>query len=126
MTYEQAQHLEPEAFKRLCGVRAETFSEMVVVLEEKARGKRKLGRPSKLSIPDQLLMTLQYWREYRPYFHIAQSWGVVESTAYRIIRSVEDTLIRLRLTRKAALSSRVKHLCLVPGDVSAGGDELRP
>ena len=24
------------------------------------------------------------------------------------------------------LSSRVKHLCLVPGDVSAGGDELRP
>ncbi|MEH2211389.1 MAG: transposase family protein [Nostoc sp.] len=25
---------------------------------------------------DQLLMTLEYWREYRTYFHIGQSWGV--------------------------------------------------
>lgn len=94
MTYEQVQHLKPEAFKRLCGVRAETFSEMIAVLEEKAQGKRKPGRPSKLSLPDQLFMTLQYWREYRTYFHVAQSWGVDESTAYRVIRSVEDTLIR--------------------------------
>lgn len=41
-------------------------------------------------------MTLEYLREYRTYFHIAQTWGVYESTAYRIIRSVEDTLIRAR------------------------------
>ena len=59
MTYEQVQHLKPEAFKRLCGVRPETFAEMVTVLEEKARHKRKPGRPSKLSIPNQVLMTLQ-------------------------------------------------------------------
>jgi len=59
MTYEQVQELRPEAFKRLCGVRPETFTEMVTVLEEKARQKRKPGRPSKLSIPNQLLMTLQ-------------------------------------------------------------------
>jgi len=38
-------------------------------------------------------MTLEYLREYRTYFHIAQSWGVKESTAYRIIRKVEDYLI---------------------------------
>lgn len=94
MTYKQVQHLKPEAFRRLCGVRPKTFAEMVEVLEEKARRKRKPGRPSKLSLPDQLLMTLQYWREYRTYFHIAQSWGVDESTAHRLIRSVEDTLIQ--------------------------------
>lgn len=94
MTYEQVQYLKPEAFKRLCGVRPETFAEMVTVLEEKARHKRKPGRASKWSIPNQLLMTLQYWREYRTYFHIAQSWGVDESTAHRTIRSVEDTLIQ--------------------------------
>jgi hypothetical protein len=74
MIYEHVQHLKPDAFKRLCGVRPETFAEMVTVLEEKARQKRKPGRPSKLSIPNQLLMPLQYWREYRTYFHIAQSW----------------------------------------------------
>lgn len=48
MTYEQVQHLKPEAFKRLCGVGPGTFSELVAVLEEKARHKRKPGRPSKL------------------------------------------------------------------------------
>lgn len=94
MTYEQVQHLKPEAFKRLCGVRPETFAEMVKVLEEKAQQKRKPGRPSKLSVANQLLMTLQYWREYRTYFHIAQSWGVNESSAHRMIQSVEDTLIQ--------------------------------
>lgn len=93
MTYEQVQDLKPEAFKRLCGIRPETFAEMVKVLEAKARQKRKPGRPSKLSIANQLLMTLQYWREYRTYFHIAQSWGVDESTAHRIIRAVETALI---------------------------------
>ena len=38
-------------------------------------------------------MTLEYLREYRTYFHLAQSWGVKESTAYRIIRKVEDYLL---------------------------------
>jgi hypothetical protein len=42
---------------------------------------------------DQLLMALEYWREYRTYFHIGQSWGVNESTAYRIIRKIEDILV---------------------------------
>ena len=41
-------------------------------------------------------MTLEYWREYRTYFHIGQSWGVNESTAYRIIRKIEDILISSR------------------------------
>ena len=55
--------------------------------------KKKTGRPGKLSLEDQLLMTLEYWREYRTYFHIGQSWGVNESTAYRIIRKMEDALV---------------------------------
>lgn len=54
------------------------------------------GRPSKLRVEDQLLMTLEYWREYRTDFHIGQSWGVNESTAYRIIRKIEDTLVNSR------------------------------
>ncbi|WP_442941536.1 helix-turn-helix domain-containing protein [Nostoc sp.] len=32
--------------------------------------------------------------EYRTYFHIGQSWGINESTAYRIIRKIEDTLMK--------------------------------
>jgi hypothetical protein len=41
-------------------------------------------------------MTLEYWREYRTYFHIGQSWGVNESTAYRIIRKIENILVTSR------------------------------
>lgn len=49
-----------------------------------------------MSLEDQLLMTLEYWREYRTDCHIGQSWGVNESTAYRIIRKIEDTLVSSR------------------------------
>lgn len=39
-------------------------------------------------------MTLQYWRKYRTYFHMGQSWGLHESTVYRIIREIENILIK--------------------------------
>lgn len=93
MTYEQVKHLKPAEFKRLCGVKPETFRQMVALLDQAAQQKQP-GRPSKLSQEDQLLLTLEYWREYRTYFHIAHSWGIHESTAYRMIRQVENTLIR--------------------------------
>lgn len=106
MTYEQVRTLKPEAFKRFCGVQTTTFSEMVSVLKQKQQAKRKPGRPAKLSLEDQVLLTLQYWREYRTYFHIAQGWNINESTAFRIIRHVEQTLVRsgrFRLPGKKAL-----------------------
>ena len=50
--------------------------------KKRARGSRK----NKLTIEDQLLMALEYLREYRTYFHASQSYGVSESNAYKIIR----------------------------------------
>ena len=41
-----------------------------------------------------LLMTLEYIREYRTYFHISQSYSVSESNAYKTVKWVEDTLIK--------------------------------
>jgi len=96
MTYEQVKSLKSEDFKRLCGVRPETFNQMLEAVRAHSRPKQKTGRPGKLCLSDQLLMTLEYWREYRTYFHIGQSWGVNESTAYRIIRKIEDTLTKSR------------------------------
>ncbi len=80
MTYEQVKRLKPEEFKRLCGVHPETFNQMVALMQQ-AKQQLKPGRPSKLSLENQVLMTLEYLREYRTYFHIAQSWGIYESTA---------------------------------------------
>lgn len=120
MTYEQVKHLKPEEFKRLCGVRPETFNQMVAVMQQ-AKQQLKPGRPSKLSLEDQVLMTLEYLREYRTYFHIAQTWGVYESTTYRIIRSVEDTLIRskkFRLPGKKKLLAPEHEIEIVVVDVT--------
>jgi Helix-turn-helix of DDE superfamily endonuclease len=94
MAYEKAGRLKAEDFKRLCGVHRETFDQMVETVKKGLPIKKKTGRPSKLSLEDQVLMTLEYWREYRTYFHIGQSWGVDEATAYRIIRKIEDILIK--------------------------------
>ena len=65
-----------------------------ILREADAKKKAKGGRKSKLSIEDQLLMALEYIREYRTYFHIATNYGISESVAYKMIRWIEDTLIK--------------------------------
>ena len=41
-----------------------------------------------------LLMTIEYLRENRTYIHISRSYNISESTAYKTIKRVEDTLIK--------------------------------
>ena len=60
---------------------------------------------AKLSLEDQILVTLQYWREYRTYFHIANDWEVSESTICRIIKKVENVLIKSEKFRLAGKKS---------------------
>jgi len=94
MSYEQVKNLEAAEFKRLCGVTPATFEQMVkVVAAEKALAK-KSGRPSKLSIEDQVLMALEYWREYRTHFHMGISWGLDETNVLRNVRKIENILIK--------------------------------
>ena len=97
MSYEQVKDLPPAEFKRYCGVRPGTFRKMVeVVSGQLSRRRRVSGRPTKLPVEDQVLMTLEYWREYRTFFHIAKSWGLHESSVWRTIRRVEDILTESR------------------------------
>jgi IS5 family transposase len=113
--------LKPEEFKRFCGVRPETFGQMVKVLKEHEKSKKKSGRPSKLSLENQLLMTLEYLREYRTYFHIGQSWGLNESNVYRTISKVEKILIEcglFRLPGKKALLNQELEWEVVVVDVT--------
>jgi hypothetical protein len=121
MTYEQVKNLKPEDFKRLCGVRQETFTQMVSVVQAHSQPKQKTGRPGKLSLEDQVLMTLEYWREYRTYFHIGQTWGINESTAYRIIKKIEDILSKSRafgLPEKKKLQSADYQIEVIVVDVT--------
>jgi len=91
MRHEKIKDYGTEKFKRLTGVKKETFTKMLGVLKTELRD---FGRPPKLSRADQLLMTLMYWREYRTQFHISETYGVSEATVCRTIQKVENTLMK--------------------------------
>ncbi len=92
--YEKIKHLAAHEFRRLTGVKIQTFNEMVAIIKEKELRKKKAGRPNNLCIEDRILMTLEYMREYRTYFHISQSYGLSESVCYRTCKSIENALIK--------------------------------
>lgn len=93
MRFLELQSLPPDQFKRFCGVSPPTFELMLSALQTAVEQRPKPGGPSKLSLADQLLLALQYWREYRTYFHLAQDWGVHESTVCRTVHKIESILI---------------------------------
>ena len=87
--------LDDEKFRRLTGVKRLTFDKMVGILDQSIKTRKFTnGRKRKLSLENSLLMTLEYIREYRTYFHVSQSYGVSESTTYKTVRWVEETLIQ--------------------------------
>ncbi len=93
MSYENIKHLSPAKFKRHCGIKDDTFRHICTFIrDELNRTQKKPGRPPMLSIEDQVLLTFEYWQEYRTQFHIANSWGLSEPTVCRIIRQIEDIL----------------------------------
>ncbi len=94
MKYIDSKKLSETQFKRYTGISWSTFDLMIGQLKMHIPAK---GRPSKLSVEDQVLLCLSYWREYRTLFHVSTSYGVSEPTASRIVRHVEDCLIKSNL-----------------------------
>ncbi len=121
MTYKKVKNLKAEDFKRLTGVHFETFNQMVEIVKQAEKLRKKTGRPPKLRIEDSFLMVLEYLREYRTFFHLGATWGINESTAYRIIQKIENILIQapqLRLPGKKRLIQEDCPLEAVVIDVS--------
>jgi hypothetical protein len=101
--YEQIKDRKSEEFQRLTGLKPAVFAQMLSALREQIR---VFGRPCKLSLEDQLLLTLMYWREYRSLLHIALAYDVSEPTVHRTIRKIEAALLacgRFDLPGKKAL-----------------------
>lgn len=67
---------------------------MLEVLRAREARKTKRGRTPALCLEDQLVLTLSFLREYRTHFHLAEDWGVDESTVRRTIERVEDALLK--------------------------------
>ena len=67
------------------------------------------------------MLTLQYWREYRTLFHIAQYWGVHESIPQRTVKRIEDMLIKSKefnLPSQGELAKQTTEIEVVVVDVA--------
>ena len=95
MDCERLLYLSDDQFRRSTGVKRATFEKMTALFNQAhTRKKLKGGRPNKLRIEKQLMMSLMYWRAYRTYMHGSLRVGVSESSAYKTIRWVEAMLIQ--------------------------------
>ena len=86
----------PEAvFKRLYGVKPDTFEKMKEILQEEYNKLHKAGGSTpKLEVQDKLIVTLKYYREYRTMESIGADYGVSKSTICESIQWVENTLAK--------------------------------
>lgn len=97
MSFEKIKSLSPELFKRYCGIKPDTFVEICgFVRDELRRVQNKSGRPCKLSVENQVLLTLEYWREYPTQFHLAKRWQLSEATVSRTVVKIENLLKHCR------------------------------
>lgn len=95
MKYTEVSKLTSGKFKRIVGIKKQTFELMMKILSFAYAVKHELGgKPDRLPLEDKLLMALNYWREYRTYAHLGVSYGYSESQTWRIIRWCEDVLIK--------------------------------
>jgi hypothetical protein len=95
MKYEKMSSYPNTKFRRITGVKRKTFDEMVEILQVNEAVKRSKGGPKpSLSVENMLLAALEYWREYRTYAHIAVEFELSESQISRIVKWVEDVLIK--------------------------------
>ena len=93
--YEKTKRLKDADFKQIIGVKRETFIAMNEVLTaEYQRKHAKGGRNPKLSLEDQLLMTLKYLRQYVTQKELAYEFEVGEATVHDTIEWIENTLVK--------------------------------
>jgi len=85
--------MSPKQFKRIVGTTKPVFRSMLAVLQvafDKLH--QPGGKPPDLTFGDKLLITLEYYREYRTMERVGISYGCAKSSVSRSIRWVEDTL----------------------------------
>ena len=96
MKYENMENHTEAAFKQVTGVTRVAFQAMLEVIKNayEETHKKHNGRHRKLSREDMLLMTLEYYKEYRSFECIGASYGLTKSTVRKVIKWVEEALIK--------------------------------
>jgi len=92
--YNNIKNLKPSTFKTVTGVTPETFEVMLEIIKKAyANAHKNRGRHRKLSREDMLLMTLEYYKEYRTLECIGASFGLAKVNVGKTIKWVEEALV---------------------------------
>jgi Helix-turn-helix of DDE superfamily endonuclease len=103
MRWQTVKKLNPTQFKRLVGVKYETFEKMVSeakrikALQPKKIAGKKRGPKEKINWYDKTLMMLMYYREYRTFAHVGATYNISETQCWRIVTTMERWLIKSKL-----------------------------
>src|SRR5208282_968191 len=99
MKWKTVKSLKEGQFKRLVGVRRDTFDKMVSEIKQvskqsshKVPGKKRGPKP-KLKAEDELLIMLMYYREYRTFYHTGLEFGISESQCWKTVTKIEKILV---------------------------------
>jgi hypothetical protein len=86
------------AFKRIIGVKRETYKVMVEEYKKHEMQRKKRhkvgGRKPTLCEEDRVLFMLEYYREYRTLSHMGFDYGISEGAGSRLVRDIESVLIK--------------------------------
>lgn len=103
MRWQTVKKLNESNFKRLVGIKRETFEKMVLEskrinsLQPKKKAGKKRGPKDKLNWFDKTLMMLMYYREYRTFAHIGATYNISEAQCWRIVTGLERWLIQSKI-----------------------------
>ena len=96
--YKNLNKLNDKSFKRIIGVKRETYKVMLEEFKKYEKDRKKHhgigGRKPKLCEEDKLLFMLEYYREYRTLAHMGFDYGVSEAVGSKLVREVESVLIK--------------------------------
>ena len=96
--YKKLRQLSVKSFKRIIGVKRETYEEMLKEFKMYEKERKKShgigGRKQKLCEEDKVLFLLEYYREYRTLAHMGFDYGISEPVASKLVREVESVLIK--------------------------------
>lgn len=118
MRWKNIKNLPGHQFRRVCGIKPSTFLKLAELLKPKWNLRRKSGGPKpKLSMENQILLTLSYWRNYGTFLKIGTEFQVSESTAFNICRWIEDNLKTEKVLhlpgKKELLIGKEKHAVVI-------------
>jgi predicted DNA-binding protein YlxM (UPF0122 family) len=120
---ERIRQLKEASYQETFGVRKQVFDRMFTVLvEAHSVLHSKGGKPAKLTVLDKLVITLDYYKDYRPMNRIAFDYSVTKNAISKSVSWVERTLIKngqFHLPNKRALSESNFEVILVDATESA-------